>query len=254
MQRLSIVLLMSTALVATSGCATKKFVRTTVNTSADALSARIDTNEGEIKEVRDNADKKISAVDTRVTALDTKTTEGINGVKTDVQTVKGDVTRVDQKAGQAQTAADRANSGVTTVDQKYGQKFQDRNLFNVTDSKAVQFKFDSAKLDKEYMDVLDAIASALAQNPNAIVVLEGRTDSIGDKNYNVQLGERRVEAVRRYLAVEKDVPVYKIHELSLGAEKPVAENKTKDGREKNRAVTMTIMVPKADSAVASRND
>jgi len=254
MQRLSIVLLMSAALAATSGCATKKFVRTTVNTSADALSARIDTNEGEIKEVRDNADKKISAVDTRVTSLDTKTTEGINAVKTDVQTVKGDVTKVDQKAGQAQTAADRAGAGVTTVDQKYGQKFQDRNLFNVADSKSVQFKFDSATLDKQYTEVLDSIASALAQNPNAIVVLEGRTDSVGDKNYNVTLGERRIEAVRRYLAVEKDVPVYKIHELSLGAEKPVAENKTKDGREKNRAVTMTIMIPKADTSVASRND
>jgi outer membrane protein OmpA-like peptidoglycan-associated protein len=254
MQRLSIVLLMSGALAATSGCATKKFVRTTVNTSADALSARIDTNEGEIKEVRDNADKKITAVDTRVSALDTKTTEGINAVKSDVQTVKGDVTRVDQKAGQAQTAADRAGASVTTVDQKYNQKFQDRNLFNVSDSKSIQFKFDSATLDMQYMADLDAIAAALTANPNAIVVLEGRTDSVGDKNYNVRLGERRIEAVRRYLAVEKDVPVYKIHDLSFGAEKPVAENKTKDGREKNRAVTMTIMIPKADSAVASRND
>jgi OOP family OmpA-OmpF porin len=109
-------------------------------------------------------------------------------------------------------------------------------------------------LDKKFTDVLDAIANTLTQNPNAIVVLEGRTDSVGDKDYNVKLGERRIEAVRRYLAVDKSVPVYKIHEISFGAEKPVAENKTKDGREKNRAVTMTVMVPKADSTVASRND
>ena len=71
---------------------------------------------------------------------------------------------------------------------------------------------------------------------------------------NVKLGERRIDAVRRYLAVEKGVPVYKIHEISFGSEKPVAENTTKDGREKNRAVTMTIMVPKSEGAVASRND
>jgi len=250
MQRLSIVLFMSAALAATSGCATKKFVRTTVNTSADALSARIDTNEGEIKEVRDNADKKIAAVDTRVSALDTKTAEGINAVKGDVQNVRGDVQKVDQKAGQAQTSADRAATGVTTLD----QKFQNRNDYNVSDEKAIQFKFDSATLDKQYMDVLDSIAATLTQNPNAIVVLQGRTDSIGDKNYNVRLGERRVDAVRRYLAVDKGVPVYKIHEVSFGSEKPVAENKTKDGREKNRAVTMTVMVPKADTSVASRND
>ena len=115
-------------------------------------------------------------------------------------------------------------------------------------------KFNSAKLDKEYMDVLDDIAATLTKSPNAILVLEGRTDSTGDKDYNVRLGERRVDAVRRYLAVEKGVPVYKIHEVSFGSEKPIAENKTKDGREKNRAVVMTVMIPKADAAVASRND
>jgi outer membrane protein OmpA-like peptidoglycan-associated protein len=91
------------------------------------------------------------------------------------------------------------------------------------------------------------------QNPDAIVVLEGRTDSVGSKDYNVKLGERRIEAVRRYLAVEKGVPVYRIHDISFGAEKPVAENKTRDGREKNRAVTMTILVPKTEGAVASKN-
>jgi outer membrane protein OmpA-like peptidoglycan-associated protein len=56
------------------------------------------------------------------------------------------------------------------------------------------------------------------------------------------------------LAVDKAVPVYKIHEISFGAEKPIAENKTKDGREKNRAVTMTVMTPKLDANVASKNN
>ena len=253
MQRLTIISLMSAALVATSGCATKNFVRTSVNTSSDKLYARIDTTEGEIKEIRDDVDKRFSGVDQKVSALDTRTnanTEGINTVKTDVQGVRTQVQTVDQKAGQAQTAADRAGSNVTALD----QRFQNRNQYNVSAEKAIQFKFNSATLDKQYTDVLDEIATTLTQNPNAIVVLEGRTDSIGDKTYNVQLGERRVEAVRRYLAVEKGVPVYKIHDISFGAEKPVAENKTKDGREKNRAVTMTVMVPKADSSVASRND
>jgi len=253
MKRFSIVLLMTAALVATSGCATKKFVRNTVNASSDALSARIDTTEGEIKEVRDDVDKRFKTVNTNIATLDTKTTENannINGVKGDVQGVKGDVSRVDQRAGQAQTSADRAASSVSALD----QRFQNRNAFDVSAEKSVQFKFNSAKLDKEYMDVLDDIAATLTKSPNAILVLEGRTDSTGDKDYNVRLGERRVDAVRRYLAVEKGVPVYKIHEVSFGSEKPIAENKTKDGREKNRAVVMTVMIPKADAAVASRND
>jgi outer membrane protein OmpA-like peptidoglycan-associated protein len=157
---------------------------------------------------------------------------------------------VDQKAGKAQGTADRVGNDVSTLD----QKFQNRNNFNVSGEKTVLFKLNSSTLDSQYKEILDEIASVLMQNPNAIVVLEGRTDSSGDKDYNVRLGERRIESVRRYLAVEKGVPVYRIHDISFGAEKPVAENKTREGREKNRAVTMTILVPKADGTVASRTN
>jgi len=250
MQRVSIVLFLSATLAATSGCATKKFVRNTVQTSADALTARIETNEGEMKEIRDNLDQKITGVDTRVTtvdgkvaALDTRTTEGLNSVRTDVR-------GVDQRATDARSAADRASTAVNAL----GDKFANRNQFDVSTEKSIQFKFDSAKLDQQYMTELDEIASTLTANQNAIVVLEGRTDSTGNKDYNVRLGERRVEAVKRYLAVEKGVPVYKIHEVSFGADKPVAENKTRDGREKNRAVVMTVLVPKVDNVAARNNN
>ena len=246
MQRLSLLLLVSATIIVTSGCATKKYVRNTVKTSSDTLTARIEGNEGEIKEVRDNVDKvdtKVSGVDAKVSDLDSRTSEQFNTVRTDVQSA-------DQKASKAQSSADRVAGNVTTLD----QKFQNRNNFNVTDEKAVQFKFNSATLDQQYMEVLDEIANALMQKPDSIVVLEGRTDNSGAKDYNVKLGERRIEAVRRYLAVEKGVPVYRIHDISFGAEKPVAENKTKEGREKNRAVTMTILVPKTEGAVATENN
>jgi len=249
MQRLSFLLLLSAAIVVTSGCATKKYVRNSVKTSADTLSARIETNEGQIKEARDDADKKVAAVDSRVTGVDTKVSQLDTKTTQQFGAVKNDVQNVDQKAAQANTTAERAVTNVASLD----QKFQNRNHFNVTGEKSVQFKFNSATLDMQYTEMLDEIATALMQNPDAIVVLEGRTDSVGDKDYNVKLGERRVEAVRRYLAVEKGVPVYRIHDISFGAEKPIAENKTKDGREKNRAVTLTVLVPKTDGSVASRN-
>jgi outer membrane protein OmpA-like peptidoglycan-associated protein len=164
--------------------------------------------------------------------------------------LKGDISSADQHASQAQGAADRAANGVSALD----TRFQNRNNFDVSDEKSIQFKFNSATLDKEYLDMLDSIANSVTQNPNAIIVLEGRTDSVGPKDYNLQLGERRVEAVKHYLVVEKGVPVYKVHEVSFGAEKPVAENKTREGREKNRAVVMTVMVPKSEGAVAQRNN
>jgi outer membrane protein OmpA-like peptidoglycan-associated protein len=249
MRRVSFLVLVCAAIVVASGCATKKYVRSEVKTSSDTLTSRIETNEGQIKEVRDEADKKVSGVDAKVGELDAKTSQQFNSVKGDVQSVKGDVQNVDQKATQAHTTADRAAADVSTL----GTKFQNRNQFNTVDEKSVQFKFNSATLDSQYTDMLDEIANTLMQNPDAIVVLEGRTDSVGSKDYNVKLGERRIEAVRRYLAVEKGVPVYRIHDISFGSEKPIAENKTRDGREKNRAVTMTILVPKTEGAVASKN-
>lgn len=238
MKRLFIILLISATTLST-GCATRKFVKKEVGASSDALSARIDTNEGEIGEVRDSVHKaheNIKGVDGRVTNLDSRTTQ-----------LKGEVDNVDQKASHAQNAADQAAGEIVILD----QKFNNRNQFTIAAEKSVQFKFNSATLDNSFKAMLDEVAATLAQNPDTLVVLQGRTDSRGDSEYNVKLGERRVEAVRRYLAVEKDVPVYRIHQISLGAARPIADNKSRDGREKNRAVTMMILAPRTDASVSS---
>jgi outer membrane protein OmpA-like peptidoglycan-associated protein len=227
--------------------ATRKFTRNEVKTSSDKLNTRIDTTKeeinGEIKETRDNVDRvntRVTGVDGRVTELDSKTTQGLT-------TLKGDVQNVDQKAAQAQTSANRVAGDVVILD----QKFQNRNQFTVAGEKMIQFKFNSSKLETNYKTVLDEIAEMVSQNADAIVVLEGHTDSIGDSEYNVKLGERRVDSVRRYLAVDKSVPVYRIHEISVGAARPVASNDSRDGREKNRAVTMMVLIPRAGGAVAA---
>jgi len=247
MRRFLIVLLMGATSLSTACVSTRKFTRNEVKTSADTLNTRIDTTKdeinGEIKETRDNVDRvntRVTSVDGRVTELDSKTTQGINSLK-------GDVQNVDQKAAQAQSGVNRVSGDVVTLD----QKFQNRNQFTVATEKAIQFKFNSDKLDKTYMATLDEVAEMLKGNPDAIVVLGGHTDSIGDKDYNVKLGERRVESVRHYLAVEKEVPVYKIHQVSFGDARPVAENNSRDGREKNRAVTMMVLIPRAAGAAAA---
>jgi outer membrane protein OmpA-like peptidoglycan-associated protein len=244
MKRLLIALLITATTGLSSGCiASRKFVRNEVKTSSDALNGRIDTTDGEIKETRDHVDRvdqrvtdvdgRVTGVDGRVTALDSRTTEGMNSLK-------GDVNAVDTKA-------DRTNNDLAGLD----QRFQNRNNFSVAAEQSVPFKFDSAKLDPDDMAALDEIAGVLMQNPDAIIVLEGHTDATGDHEYNVKLGERRVDAVRRYLAVEKNVPVYRIHEISFGAARPIAPNSSRDGREKNRTVTMTVLVPSTEQAAAA---
>lgn len=249
MQRLfTILLILAFASVSSACIASKKFVRNEVKTSSDALNARVDTTDSNVKEVRDSVDRvneRVTGVDGRVTQLDAKTTQGMTALKTEL---KSDVQTVDQKAGQAQTKADRAAGEIVLLD----QKFQGRNLFTISSEKAVYFRFDSARLDNQYQTALDEIAASLKQNPDALLVLEGRTDSSGDSDYNVRLGERRVEAVKRYLAVDKEVPIYRIHEISLGAARPVADNKSREGREKNRAVTLMLLTPGSSSSTATR--
>lgn len=244
MRKLLIILLATAAAGFSTSCiATRNFVRGDVKASSDALSARIDKNDGEIKETRDGVDKvnqRVTTVDGRVTDLDTKTTQQLNGVRDDVKTADGD-------AKKAQASADKASAGVTVVDQKIGQfdqKWLNRNQFVVGSSKAVQFKVNSAKLEEPYKGALDELADAMSKSPDALLVLEGRTDSTGDADYNVALAQRRADAVERYLVVEKNVPAYRIHQVSFGADRPIADNKSRDGREQNRAVTMSLMVPK----------
>lgn len=248
MRRVLMILLITvTASMSTACMATRKFVRGEVKTSSDSLNARIDTTNAEVGEVRDGVkrvDGRVTAVDGRVTDLDSKTNSRFEGVSKEVSGVKSEVSAVDQKAGAAQSLAGRAANDVTALD----DKFQNRNQFAVASEKSILFRFDSAKLDSKYQADLEGIATMLEQNPNALIVLEGRTDAKGDQDYNVKLGERRIESVRRFLAVEKNVPIYRIHEISLGAAKPVAENTSREGREKNRAVVVTILVPKATAA------
>lgn len=242
-----------------SGCvATRKFTRNEVKTSSDQLdkklSAQIDATNGQVKETQDSVNQlntKVSAVDSRVTTvdqkidtqiagvntkvsdLDTKTTTSVNGLKTDVNGVS--------------TKADTTNRNLTTLD----QQFRNRNNYAVSSQKSVLFKFDSDKLTDEGKAALDEIAQTITSSPDAILVLEGRTDNTGDKTYNIRLGERRIEAVRRYLAVEKGVPVFKIEQISFGADKPIAPNDSKQGREQNRAVTAIIMMPSGTASSAA---
>jgi len=91
--------------------------------------------------------------------------------------------------------------------------------------------------------VLDDIAQQLKQNPDTILVMEGHTDSVGSSDYNIQLGQKRVDAVVRYLVVDQEVPMNRISNLSFGKDRPVAENKTKDGRKQNRSVVVRVMAP-----------
>ena len=237
-----------------SGCvASRKFVRGEVHTTADQLNARIEKTDGNVKEINDrvgNLDARTNEHGRRLDSLNgdlQKTNSDLQKTNGDMQTTSERTSQAQAAAQGAQSVADQANGRVVTLE----ENFQNRNQYNVATEKFITFRFGSDDLDKIYISTLDEVAQVASQNPDAVIVLEGRTDSMGDETYNIQLGERRAEAVKRYLVVEKSVPMYRIHQTSFGASRPIADNKSREGREKNRVVAVSVLIPRFVSKSAA---
>lgn len=100
----------------------------------------------------------------------------------------------------------------------------------------IRFSLNSYLITKNNKIVLDKIAEDIKANKNVKnIKVEGHTDTTGSKSYNQLLSEKRSDAVKKYLA-SKGVDASKIQAIGFGFEKPVASNKTKDGRAENRRV------------------
>lgn len=102
----------------------------------------------------------------------------------------------------------------------------------------VNFVTDSDELTPQSRDILDRVAESLADWPEVKVEIGGHTDSVSDGDYNLNLSQRRAEAVRRYL-IDKGISAKRLEAKGYGETRPVATNDTPDGRARNRRVELT---------------
>ena len=105
-------------------------------------------------------------------------------------------------------------------------------------SRTVYFDFDSYVVKPEYQSTLDAHARFIKAVPGRTVVLEGHTDDLGGREYNLALGQRRAEAVRRSLAL-LGVADGSMEAISYGKEKPAVAGTNDDARSQNRRVEIS---------------
>ncbi|EOZ8645345.1 OmpA family protein [Acinetobacter baumannii] len=105
---------------------------------------------------------------------------------------------------------------------------------------AKHFDFDKAVL-KGDLSKLTAIADKMKADSLLMANIVGHTDSIGKKSYNYKLGLKRANAVKRWL-VNQGIDAKRIDTSSKGETSPIASNKTKSGRAKNRRAVITINV------------
>ena len=91
---------------------------------------------------------------------------------------------------------------------------------------------------------LNEVADALIKgNPDSNITVEGHTDSQGQRQYNMDLGEKRAKAVRDQL-VSRGVAQDRIKAVGIGPDRPVADNKSAEGRANNRRVEIIVEPPK----------
>jgi len=207
------------ALGGSTACATKKFVRTSVGEVND----KVDSQGRAIEETQERTRKnegRISEVDQKAAAAA-------------------------QSAQQANSAAAEANNAATAVNGKVDSmdKASRRLVYEVVLSEdGGNFKFGKTQLPDEAKQKIDEMVAQLKQDPkNVFIEIEGHTDNVGPKALNEKLGLERAEAVQRYLYEQYQIPLHKMNVISYGEDKPVAPNKTKEGRAQNRRVVIKVL-------------
>lgn len=103
----------------------------------------------------------------------------------------------------------------------------------------VLFDFDSAKLKKNSVNTLERVVQVIKKKyPDREIIVEGHTDSVGKRDYNIDLSLKRALTVADHL--KKKGSGDKLSYRGMGPDKPIADNSTKEGRQKNRRVEVII--------------
>jgi peptidoglycan-associated lipoprotein len=227
MRRQVMVLAISAVTLAVApACATKGFVRESVGEVNEKVGTLGKSLEETQERVRQN-EQKIGEVDSKAAAANTA-------------------------AGTAQKAADSANTNATQA-AEVGKRADARTAALESETRRLifetvisedsgKFKFGAAELPDEAKAAIDAMVGQLKNDKkNVWIEIEGHTDNVGAPTFNERLGLQRAEAVKRYLFEQHQLPLHKINVISFGEEKPVTDNKTRDGRAQNRRVVIRVL-------------
>jgi len=224
-----------TGVMLAGGCATKKYVRNT----AAPIQAKVD----QVGEQTTQNGQQINETRNQVKQVDEKAQSGISAAQERASSADQHAAQADQHAADAMTKA-------TAAAQVGDQNTQALNslravVSNIDDYKmqtsvSVPFKFDQYKLTTDAKQDLDKLATDVQPDKRFFIAVEGYTDATGSTAYNEALSRKRADAVVEYLVAKHDIPIYRIHMIGLGKEKPVDEARNRAARAKNRRVEVKV--------------
>jgi len=234
MKHLAIPTLVLTVLFTFSGCLARK---TYVQQQVDALKPGIKEAENSSKETAervDAVDKRTQQAIVMSQTADQKATQAGTTAQAAQQTAES----ADRKGDNANQGVQQANSRITDLESRVATLADN---YAESGKTTIMFPASSATLSKEAQATLDQFAeTASGLKGGYIVEIRGFSDSTGAENFNIALSNSRANNVQRYL-MRKGVPLYRISVLGLGKENPVADNKTRKGRDQNRRVEVTLL-------------
>jgi OmpA-OmpF porin, OOP family len=218
-----------------TGCATKTHVRNVVT----PLEQRIDGLEGQTKQQQSSIaelERGLSSADERIKGVDERAGKA--------QQQADRATELAQSSGELAEAANKnaaeaksfAEEGLT----KLAKRVDTLDDYQLVATENVLFDFNRHQLSDEARQQLDQIAGRIAGGERVMIEVQGYTDKTGDAQYNLDLSQKRADAVVRYLTMEHKIPLYRVSLLGLGAESPVADNSTREGRSQNRRVEVRV--------------
>jgi outer membrane protein OmpA-like peptidoglycan-associated protein len=231
-----------------TGCATKKFVQEEVAKSQEKVGGdvgRVDQDLGAEKARVDGLQKELGETRAATEAAAGKASAATAAASQAASKADEASAKATEAAGRADAAGATARDALakaTDTDQRLTKLWASKDKRALTETVVVQFDFDKWMLNDGAQTRLLELVKQLQDQPQLSVELEGFTDSIGTVPYNIQLGQRRAESVRRFL-VEKGVELPRIHSIGMGDIRPVADNKTKQGRDQNRRVAIRLYAP-----------
>jgi len=216
----------------TLGCSSKNYVR--------SQTAPLVANVNDL-------DAKTASDHRNIVDTDDRATKGINGALSAASTADTHAAAAGSAADAANQAASGASNRVDSLSGVVANLDQYKQLQDVS----VTFGFDKAALTASDKQQLDALATNLTSTKGYILQLTGGTDSVGDKDYNYQLSQRRADAVVTYLSTKYNVPPHKFYLVGIGKDQQIASDRTAAGRAQNRRVEIQLLSNMTQTAGAT---
>ncbi len=205
--------------------------------------AYIATRKAQLADASARADLAVKERETAEREAQSVQASQLSDARSQLSTTKSSLEKTQEQLAREKAAREEAEkkAALAMADlQRLASVKQESRGMVITLSGSVLFATNESTLLPAAVLKLNDVADALIKgNPDANITIEGHTDSQGQRAYNMDLGQQRADAVKSQL-VARSVAADRIKAIGIGPDRPLAENKTAEGRANNRRVEIIV--------------